>query len=221
MNGKADIIGEAGLKFFGKMSASISHEIKNILAIINENAGLLEDFTFLMDQGKPVDSERLKRLAQTLMKQVRRADLILKKMNRFAHSIDDPAKQVDLNEILELMTALADRLADMRSVRLDKRPAQNPVMLKTAPFHLLNLLWLTLDFAMGVAGDDKTVEFAPSATSNGASVSFRRLGDLNPSASMDFPTEQENALLAQVRAELTVNVENEEIILDFSGDADA
>ena len=32
-----DIIGGEGLQFFGKMSASISHEIKNVLAIINEN----------------------------------------------------------------------------------------------------------------------------------------------------------------------------------------
>ena len=34
---------DGGLFFFGKMSASISHELKNVLAIINENAGLAED----------------------------------------------------------------------------------------------------------------------------------------------------------------------------------
>ena len=37
------MIAREGFQFFGKMSASISHEIKNALAIINENAGLLED----------------------------------------------------------------------------------------------------------------------------------------------------------------------------------
>jgi hypothetical protein len=29
---------EEGLKFFGRISTSISHELKNALAIINENA---------------------------------------------------------------------------------------------------------------------------------------------------------------------------------------
>ena len=29
-----DITGEAGLQFFGKMIASISHEIKNVLAVM-------------------------------------------------------------------------------------------------------------------------------------------------------------------------------------------
>ena len=43
MNNQWDIIGGEGLQFFGKMSASISHEIKNVLAIINENTGLIED----------------------------------------------------------------------------------------------------------------------------------------------------------------------------------
>jgi hypothetical protein len=43
MSAKLEIVAETGLQFFGKMTASISHEIKNVLAIINENAGLLED----------------------------------------------------------------------------------------------------------------------------------------------------------------------------------
>lgn len=215
MNGKPEITGETGLIFFGKMSASISHEIKNVLAIMNENAGLLEDFTFMMDQGKPLDPDRLKKLARTLMKQVSRADLILEKMNRFAHSIDDPVREVDLNETLELITALADRLAAMRGVRLDIHPSPNPVMLKTAPFHLLNLLWLTLDFAMGAAGPDKTVAMEPSAVSTGARLSFRRLGDLVTSAAADFPGESENALLARINANLEVKAVDEEIVLDI------
>ena len=43
MQAHYDSIGGSGLQFFGKVSASISHELKNVLAIINENAGLLED----------------------------------------------------------------------------------------------------------------------------------------------------------------------------------
>ncbi len=60
MGQKPDIIAETGLQFFGEMSASISHEIKNVLAIVNENAGLLEDLTLMADRGKPIDPARLK-----------------------------------------------------------------------------------------------------------------------------------------------------------------
>jgi hypothetical protein len=42
------------------MTASISHEIKNVMAIINESAGLLEDYSLMAEKGMPIDPERLK-----------------------------------------------------------------------------------------------------------------------------------------------------------------
>ena len=66
-----EMIAPEGFRFFGKMSASISHEIKNALAIINENAGLLEDLTLLAEQGRPTDPERLKKLAGSIITQGR------------------------------------------------------------------------------------------------------------------------------------------------------
>ncbi len=95
-----EIIGETGLQFFGKMSASISHEMKNVMAIINENAGLLEDLTVMAEKGMPIDPERLKTQASRIMKQIRRGDDIIKGMNRFAHSVDEPLRQADLNDTL-------------------------------------------------------------------------------------------------------------------------
>jgi len=82
-------LGWMGVRFFGRMSASISHEIKNVLAIINENAGLLDDFALMAEKGMPLDPRRLGKVAESLMKQVRRADAIVRNMNKFAHSVDD------------------------------------------------------------------------------------------------------------------------------------
>ena len=69
-----DIMATEGLQFFGKMTASISHEIKNTLAIMNENAGLLEDLSILAERGRPLDLERVKRIAGQVTKQIHRAD---------------------------------------------------------------------------------------------------------------------------------------------------
>jgi signal transduction histidine kinase len=78
----SDEVEVAGIQFFGKMSASISHEIKNVLAVINENAGLLEDICFMADRGKPGDIVRLKKIAGDVKDQVRRADRIVTAMSR-------------------------------------------------------------------------------------------------------------------------------------------
>ena len=59
-------MGETGLRFFGTMSAANAHEIKNALAVINENAGLLEDLVAMVPKGIPLDPERLAALRQAL-----------------------------------------------------------------------------------------------------------------------------------------------------------
>ena len=111
-----DITAETGLQFFGRISASISHEIKNVLAIVNENAGLLEDFSIMAEGGMPLDPARLKKMASTVMNQVSRGDEIIKNMNRLAHSIDDTIATVELKEIIELFMALTVRLTAMRKI---------------------------------------------------------------------------------------------------------
>ena len=145
-----DIIGKEGLQFFGKMSASISHEIKNVLAIINENAGLLEDFTLMAEKGRPIDMERFKTVAGKIRGQVGRADGIVKNLSRFAHSSDDFTGEIDLNELLGFVMSLSNRFATMVDVSFEHMEADRPVLLNTTPFILQNLLWLCLNFAMEV-----------------------------------------------------------------------
>jgi C4-dicarboxylate-specific signal transduction histidine kinase len=109
MSNDWELIGRTGLAFFGKMTASISHEIKNVLAIINENAGLLEDITLMAERGIPINLDRLKTQAERIKNQIRRADVIVKNMNRFAHSVDESLMSVDLAELLEFLAALSRR----------------------------------------------------------------------------------------------------------------
>ena len=58
MPGNESVIGEEGLRFFGTMTASISHELKNALSIINEGAGLLEDLAAMSARGMALDPAR-------------------------------------------------------------------------------------------------------------------------------------------------------------------
>ena len=58
MNLVNDPLGESGLRFFGKISASISHEIKNAIAVMNENAGLIKDLIMMAERGRPTIRSR-------------------------------------------------------------------------------------------------------------------------------------------------------------------
>ncbi len=213
MDNDYDTIGETGLLFFGKMTASISHEIKNVLAIINENAGIIEDFTFMEKKGIPLDSERILGVAQKVKKQIQRADGIIKKMNGFAHSIDEPVKPVDLSKIIEFVTGLSDRFAANRGVTIEIEPLETSVTITTRPFFLENLIWLCLDFAMDVAGDGKSVKLIAREEENSAIIKFTKLKGLAAHHSDNFPGKQEKTLLEVLKADLVPNQNTGEIVL--------
>lgn len=213
---KPENLTETSLQFFGRVSASISHELKNVLAIINENAGLLEDFTLMGDRGIPIDPARLKVMAATVKKQIGRADEIIKNMNRFAHSIDETIADIDLNQTIEEFRVLTDRFVAMRGVKVDLQLPASPLTIPTAPFYLMNLLWLCLDFSMSASGDEKRLELIVDETENSVRIRFRRLAGLTEELLETFPSDREKNLLAVLEAALTAEPERNEIVLRLS-----
>lgn len=172
---QAETLDETGLRFFGKISASISHEIKNTLAIINENAGLLEDLTLLAEKGTPMKPDRLKKLAASLMAQVARADTIIKNMNRFAHSVDVWVRQIDLLEILSLMSALCSRFAAQHGVTLNPALVGEPVLITTHPFYLQSLICRIIEIGLAAHGQQKALNLIVDKTQEGAVIRIEGL----------------------------------------------
>lgn len=220
MNQPQKTFDHQGLKFFGKINASISHEIKNVLSIINENAGLLEDFTRMAAEGVPIDPERLKRLAGMIQKQVKRADGIVKNMNTFAHSVDETVKTVDLGETLTFVSTLTARLVANRGIALETVPSDEPVMLTTNPFRLINLIWLCVDFAMDWAGNMETIRIFPENTTAGVILKLSGLEGLAAAAPDKIaPDEKLQDLLDACDVKLNVSAGDGSFVLIFP-DAD-
>jgi signal transduction histidine kinase len=207
MTDKPDMIGQAGLQFFGCMSASISHELKNALAIIKENAGLLSDYIHMMGKGMSVEPERFDKIAGRIEAQTHRADAIIKNLNQFAHSVDIPVKSVDLNEILDLLVALHRRPAAMRQVELEPRPAVSPVTVTTNPFVLLNLLGLVLAFSLQTLPGGGVMTLSAGPAQSEAEVGFGDLQNLADVPADQFPGEHINALLTALGATAIIEPE--------------
>jgi len=157
------------------ISASISHEIKNVLAIISESAGLMEDLLLLAQKGGRLDPERFQALCQKVRRQTQRADGIIKNMNRFSHSVDQDIQRIDLNEMVSLVKALGDRLAAMRGVSLKETSAADPVWVTTNPFFLARQVWACLDFAMSVPTPEKSIQLTVADEPSHGCVVFRGL----------------------------------------------
>jgi signal transduction histidine kinase len=196
MTAQYDTIGGSGLQFFGKVSASVSHELKNVLAIINENAGLLEDLTFAARRGSPIDPDRLEKTVQNFAKQIRRADEILRNMNRFAHSVDQFESQTDLGELAGLVAQLAGRKAAMGRILLETTTLSQPIILITNPFLVENLIWLTLEFAISATAAGATIRLEPEKIDGAVLLHIAGISDLAGSLPRGMPAGHEDILAA-------------------------
>jgi light-regulated signal transduction histidine kinase (bacteriophytochrome) len=184
------------------ISASISHEIKNVLAIISESAGLMEDYLLLAQKGGTLDLEKFQAICAKVRRQTQRADGIIKNMNRFSHSVDQDVKRLDLNELIILVRALIDRLAAMRGVSLEETRANEAVWVTTNPFLLTRQIWSCIDFAMSVAAPEKKVQILVTDEAAHGSIAFSGLGRENVSDRLNALIRGEASLMNLLGATL-------------------
>jgi len=134
---------KACITAFSKVTATISHEIKNALSIINENAGLLDDLALMTLPEEGIDPERVKSAAATIARQVSRANTIMGNVNKFAHSADTPISRDSLRSISTLLVALAQRQALSNNVTITLECAAD-IEVNTYVLHLETVLYLML-----------------------------------------------------------------------------
>ena len=206
MSNYQESIGACGLHCFGSISASVSHELKNALAIINENAGLLEDLSFMAGKGLPLDPAKLKSIAANIGKQIQRADSIIRNMNRFAHSTDDTVKRIDLGETMALTVALSSRLAAMKCITLIFKPPTQTIYVTTHLFYLENLIWLYIKEILERTDTEKEITLILRPQQEGTAVIF---------SPVDVPVTDSRAidLLSYLKATQYANSQHRELLI--------
>jgi signal transduction histidine kinase len=203
----------SGLQFFGKVTASISHEIKNILAIIKENAGLLEDLTLLAEKGRPLEIERVRVVAGKIKDQVMRGDGIIGNMNHFAHSVDRTIEQVELGEVIALVIELARRLAFMKGINLELKNSPARIMITTNPFLLENLIWTCLNLAMESEPHPGTIGFIRESSETVAQIRITGLQSVSRLRDEEFFKRIKEDFVENLEGDLTVDPGPGEIVI--------
>jgi C4-dicarboxylate-specific signal transduction histidine kinase len=173
-----------GLAFFGRMNAAISHDMKNVLAIINETASLLDELMELQQAGQiEPNPDKLRTLSRRIVQQVERGQNVITNMNAFAHSIDVPVREIDLARIMNVMAVLSRHFATGKTLDLDL-PDEGP-RVTTHPFFLNDLIHHTLNFAIAAAGPEKRIGIAVKAGDGGGEILLSGLAKVERT----FPSE--------------------------------
>ncbi|MFH0765043.1 MAG: hypothetical protein V2A61_01340 [Calditrichota bacterium] len=167
---------QAGLAFFGAVTASVTHELNNVISIIDQTIGLLDDALAVAEEGMPVRPETLARVSQGIKRQTVRGVEQIKRLNAFAHSADHLRCEVDINALMSNLAGLYQRLAGLRKLSLEFVPSPEPLLITTNPFTAQQLVFLCLSEACdqaekggqikvtcskNLAGGEINVEIAP------------------------------------------------------------
>ena len=124
------------IAFFGRITAGITHEMKNVLAIINESSGLIEDLLHLSREPDVPNADRIFSALNTIKAQVQRGVDLTTRLNRFAHDPDENIRKIDLTDQVEHLVALSQRFARLKSVVLKVKPPKQSIMIETHPVYL-------------------------------------------------------------------------------------
>jgi signal transduction histidine kinase len=131
-NGRHD---RSQLQFFGKIVAATTHEINNVLSIVNENTGLLADLLAAGGE-KGVSSEKIDSINESINKHLDRGKEIIKNLNLFAHSVDQEVSGIDLEDVVENMMLLSQRYARQKKASFKPEHPEGKISLQTDAFLL-------------------------------------------------------------------------------------
>ncbi len=107
--------------FFGKVTANVTHELQNVLAIIKENAGLMEDFMqFQMNPERLADLEiNLKKILGKIVEQSKRGVGLTTALNGFAHTTDRVETEIHIHKAVERLLFLTNRLFLLQGIEVN------------------------------------------------------------------------------------------------------
>lgn len=106
--------------FFGRLGASMGHDLQNVFAIIKENAGLMQDIMAMVrSAGAEIPmAEKFGQRITKIREQVDRGAAMAICMNRFSHIPDTRPAHVDVEEALRLFVGMTGRLARINRIAM-------------------------------------------------------------------------------------------------------
>lgn len=195
LRGRDKPLSDREISFMGKITAGMTHEIRNVYAIIRESSGLMEDLLSLAPEGSFKHREKFLHVISTIQEQVNRGVELATQLNRFAHSLDEPLADVDLDEQVTHTVLLMQRFARLKQVELKIQPSEAKVVCTTDPFRLQMVLAVCIDCCMGGLGKGDTLLVRTWSSPERAWITVHSgNGDPDGSGESEPPTELQGLL---------------------------
>jgi len=160
------------LAFFGRIGADVSHEMRNVLSIIGEYAGLLDDLTKLAKRGKELEPARLEGLAAKIAAQVGKGTEAMERFSRFAHAADEETTSFDLAALTANMVALGRRHVAMAGSTLEADIPDRPIPVRANAFRLQHAVFSAIELVREALEEGSPITIGLSTQGSAAVISL-------------------------------------------------
>jgi|GEM_PF-2751763 len=154
--------------FMGKVTSAMTHEIKNVLAIIRESAGLAQDILVAAEESTFPHKERFSKIMDKIDKQVVRGAEIVSTLNSFAHLPDYEVRNEDLNSVIDQMLLLSSKLSRTNGVNFLIEENSKSVFMEADPLKSRMILYRVLEFLAPLIGKGSEIQLKSLKNETGA-----------------------------------------------------
>jgi signal transduction histidine kinase len=168
---------EKDIKFIGKITAGVTHEINNVLASIREISGLMTDILSITDEKSFPRKEKFQTSLGKIQNQVLRGVKLTSQLNKFSHLTDNNKTDIDLNELLEHLIFLTERFAKIKNVTLQNQSINQTITINTDPLSLQMALFNCISYLLNQTVIGGEISISPEKKGNECLVSITYKGE--------------------------------------------
>jgi signal transduction histidine kinase len=147
--------------FMGRITAGVTHELKNVLGIIKESAGLMQDLLALSGDAQFPLREKFSRVLSNIGDQVVRGVDLASRLSTFSHLPDETSSGLDLNEVAGQVVFLSQRFARLKGISLNVQPHERSVIIVTDPLKIQMLLFQCIELLVNIVETGATITLHP------------------------------------------------------------
>ena len=178
--------------FLARVTAGATHEIRNVLAIVKESAGLVGDLVSAGGPGRDPDPSKVDWALDRIRLQVARGAELSTALNRVMHGLDEPEGPVELGPAVEHAVLLARRFARQHECEIEHVPGSggSPIVVCNGLDLSMALVWLmewcvdrlppgsTLEVRSESSEDGPVVQLVARDTGDASGVGSERFGEM-------------------------------------------
>lgn len=171
---------ENSLAFFGAITASVTHEMNNCIAIIDQASGLLSDLLSFSEGDITLKKERLQSIVDRIDRNTERSVKLLKRLNTFAHYVDYPESEFEMNDMVDNFVQLSQRFAKMKKLELVFEKSHEQIKLVSNPFIIQEILIYYLRIFLNSPAEDSLINLFVNTDGDKISLKIKSGKAQNP-----------------------------------------